>query len=563
MLREIVIVLIALFGFADRAAAHPIAEVTGAADIRTNQVLVELDIALEDLVFFHQLKTNANQRIAAADLRVAAGKHVEFLLKYLSVYDSVGNRVTGRSAGWDSARLPAEDVDTGELKARKFPYRLEYPVATPQRFITFVQQFGGPNTIVPATLDLVVTQERHWLGNSIKLLPGQPHSIELFWGADAPEPVRSLADIRRARAGKHERRHGLTDFGELYSFIHIGTNEVRHELVLPLTTLTRWLPIKHRDPDFITVAEQDTARSLVLEFLRTNSPVTLNGSPMNPQIRQFGFHGLETIDFGDAGIPIRRNIFQTRVSIALAHLANEPVRSLTVGWNHYDEQLRFIKSLIQPDGSGAVHNFFTPERQEFSFHQNRPVLPDTIEIRLPPTMEIREQTIPLLPMLALILMAGGMAMIFMYSPAGRRRSRIGIVIVAGCVLIGLDALIRKPNTPQLGEEEVRQVFLRFYQDHFANGATNAAPEEVRLVAPPGDNSSGFTMAAQWRNENLIDHWGHRHRQTLEHRGTFVLAGESGQWQITRTDSDTPRIVHDEVTVIPVKASRVIKASEDR
>ena len=67
------------------AGAHPISMSNGAANVRADEVLVELRVMLEDLVLFHGLKANSNTIFSAADLLMAAKKHDAFLLKHFTV----------------------------------------------------------------------------------------------------------------------------------------------------------------------------------------------------------------------------------------------------------------------------------------------------------------------------------------------------------------------------------------------------------------------------------------------------------------------------------------------
>ena len=52
------------------------------ANVREDEVLVELRIMLEDLVLFHSLKADAQTLFKAEDLRKAAVSHDSFLLKH-------------------------------------------------------------------------------------------------------------------------------------------------------------------------------------------------------------------------------------------------------------------------------------------------------------------------------------------------------------------------------------------------------------------------------------------------------------------------------------------------
>ena len=60
------------------------------ANVRENEVLIELRIMLEDLVLFHSLKADAKTLFKADDLRQAAEKHDAFLLRHFTLRDGEG-----------------------------------------------------------------------------------------------------------------------------------------------------------------------------------------------------------------------------------------------------------------------------------------------------------------------------------------------------------------------------------------------------------------------------------------------------------------------------------------
>ena len=122
-------------------------------------MLVELRIMLEDLVLFHNLKADSKTIFKATDLREAAEKHDAFLLKHFSIRDGDGSLLKGEVERRDLAAIPDEGVPQAELMKRHAIYLMRYnlPELKPN-FITIMQQFGGPKSLVPAIMDFMVLQ---------------------------------------------------------------------------------------------------------------------------------------------------------------------------------------------------------------------------------------------------------------------------------------------------------------------------------------------------------------------------------------------------------------------
>ena len=67
------------------AWAHPISLSSTIVNVHANRIDVEIEITLEDLVLFHQLKANGEMNYAADDMKSAAQKHRQFLLGYFTI----------------------------------------------------------------------------------------------------------------------------------------------------------------------------------------------------------------------------------------------------------------------------------------------------------------------------------------------------------------------------------------------------------------------------------------------------------------------------------------------
>ena len=139
------------------AVAHPISMSNAVANVREDEVLVELRIMLEDLVLFHSLKADAQTLFKAEDLRKAAVSHDSFLLKHFTLRDGNGELFKGEVQRRDLSAIPDEGVPQAELMKQHAVYLMRYvPPKKKPKFITVLQQFGGSKAVVPSVMDFMI-----------------------------------------------------------------------------------------------------------------------------------------------------------------------------------------------------------------------------------------------------------------------------------------------------------------------------------------------------------------------------------------------------------------------
>ena len=164
------------------AGAHPISMSNGVANVREDEVLVELRIMLEDLVLFHSLKADAKTIFNANDLRQAAEKHDDFLLKHFTIRDGDGRLLAGKVNQRDVTVIPDDGVPQVELMKRTIVYLMHFtPAKKKPKFLTFTQMFGGEKSVIPSIMDFMVLQSGVWIEKPVQIQPGRPHTVAFDW----------------------------------------------------------------------------------------------------------------------------------------------------------------------------------------------------------------------------------------------------------------------------------------------------------------------------------------------------------------------------------------------
>lgn len=568
-----------------------------------------MDIKLEDLVWFQDLKPADDGRITASALQQASGKHPAFLLKYFTIMDHQGKAVPGRFVRLDTARIPPSGATETKLTTIDIDYRFEFALDQPPPFLTFRQHFGGDDATVPASMELTIRHTGQRLGTPVMLGAEVPYSQTFDWKNGPPIPPKSLAEIRQQKDAGKRRLLGMTDQNRVYSWLQIQPFFTRHEMVIPFWKLERWVSLERSDPDFISPTEQDELPAKLTDFFRDHSPVTANGQRCLPQIRSLVFHDPGTIDFGETAQARRRHISQTRVGIIIDYV-NGPVEHLVLKWDAFDKETPFIKTMLLVAGESPRHAFLRPEANELEWRGQLPA------------GGIRTATLPLPPLrptlqapfvaIACLILALPMARMFggqgwqLFKP--RPLTIVGTWILTGLLLWPVTEMnirhpLKRPTLPTPGEVDaiakglhqnvihtfqsprpegilgglgkcvtaagVTKLYDRVRSAIQVAGPSSVPTEETELTDGRMIESAvtagrrGFSYAATWNIHSQADHWGHQHEQRQQFDTIWTVVSEGDQWRIADLQLRNRRQLKAATKIHEVKPSRIIRSDSIR
>ena len=569
----------AWFCVATSVVAHPISMSNTLADCREDEVRVTLRVMLEDLVLFHGLKANSETIFSAADLRAAAKKHEAFLLKHFSVRDGQGQSLKGAVVSRDDSVIPDDGVRLEDLMKLIAVYELKYTPAKPKpAFLTFTQTFGGEKTVVPSIMEFMPLQTGVWIEKPVQLQPGQPHTVALDWKNPPDQAPQNWRELRKKRAEEFQKRLGITSYSGLYSYIYLTDREVRHEILIPLLTFEKWLPLPRANPEFIEVAEQDAARQKITEWFRGRNPVEIDGVPVQPILQRLQFFGLDIRDFAQNAEPRRVSAYQARLGIILVYPAKAPPNRVRLTWDSFQEAAPFLRSVVYDHEKNPTEEYFVRDQPRWEWtREGNPPATHNFKTTLvtAPEKSISEKSMRFLiaaPLLALALYAGLLR--------NHPMRRIGSTIAGGaCVLVGIcfwhtPAAATPPNAKAVTTHAATllQNIYRAYDyrdkgevyDALAHSVTGDLLEELFLkiqsglrmqeqggavarvkrvrithieMAAPGPGAR-LPVDCTWRVKGTVEHWGHIHTRENEYTARIHLS---------TTPKDRGRIVAFEVT----------------
>ena len=352
------------------------------ANVREDEVLVELRVMLEDLVLFHSLKADAKTIFNAKDLREAAVKHDKFLLKYFSLRDADGKLLKGEVDRRDLAAIPDEGVPQAELMKRHAIFLMRYvPAKEKPKFLTVLQQFGGTKSVIPSVMDFMVLQKGIWTDKPTQLQHGRPHTIALDWENPPTQAPKNWRELRKKREEEMQQRLGITSYTGLYSYIYLNDREVRHEILVPLLTFEKWVPVKRKNPEFLEVEEQEAVRKLIGDWFREHNPVEIDGIPVKAVLQRLQFFGLDINDFAQNAEPRRISAYQARLGIILRYPAKAPPSRVNMTWEIFNESAPFLRSIVYDRNAKPTEEFFVKDQPRFEWKRNgAPPIPHSFEL---------------------------------------------------------------------------------------------------------------------------------------------------------------------------------------
>ena len=553
----------------------------GVANVREDEVLVELKIMLEDLVLFHGLKGDAKTIFNADDLRKAAEKHDSFLLEHFTIRDGDGRLFAGKVEQRNADAIPDDGVPQIELMKRTVVYLMHFtPGKKNPKFLTFTQMFGGEKSVIPSIMDFMVLQSGVWTDKPVQLQPGRPHTIALDWENPPDKAPQNWRELRKKRAEEFQKRLGITSYTGLYSYVYLTDQEVRHEILVPLLTFEKWLPIERADPEYLEVSEQELARKKIGEWICARNPVQIDGIPVKPVLQRLQFFGLDINDFAQGSKPRRVSVYQARLGIILSYPAKAPPNRVRMTWDTFHDSAPFLRSIIYDRDKKPTEEFFVKDKPRFEWaRKGNPPTEHSFKLK-----QLATPSSSPIPVASLLLFgAAPLVALLLYSlPAAiPKRKPASLAGFCACAIAGL--CFWNPSSKRLPLDEklitthataLLQNIYRAYDyqnesdvyDGLEHSVTGNLLEDLFLKIQSGlrmqeqggaiarvkrvsidkialankfkQDPHAIDLDATWRVTGTVEHWGHIHTRENEY---------FARMKISTTPEGRGRIVGFEVT----------------
>ncbi len=570
------------------AAAHPVSVTRTYAYVTREQITAKIQVFLEDLLLFHDLKPNDRDFLEPEVIREGIERHTKFLLERFVIRDVAGERLQGRSVDVKLFDLNPEGVPLAELMAHTLTFEFQYELPAAPEFLTFTQHLTDEKRVIPSEMKLVVKQENAGKSHTAELRPDEPDTIRFNWD-NPPLSAEASAEAQKNWIEKQKQETlGITSYSSVYSFLYIDEFEVRHEILIPLLTLEESVLIARDADEFLDIAEQDAARQQIEAFFTSGNPVEIDGVEVKPVVQRCDFYGLDFKDFAKQADRRRVSMASARVGIILSYSTKGDTNTVKLTWNRFNDFLWSVnmvvfafdktsKATLSRLGKNSVYEWQNP---------GRPPAPplNAVNVTSPPRPSW-SLPIPSLVCCALVLP------VLLLMRTGRITSLRGWntvgLLIGVAVALSFSTVGRRSvpdpfsSPPTVTQDEAKLIFSALHKNVYRafdykqeedvydalaksvdgdllqnlylrirrglemqeQGGAVSRIREVTLLdgrkdALPGGNGydeRAFQYECRWNVNGTVEHWGHIHARTNQYAAVFTVQPRDNAWKITRMD----------------------------
>lgn len=569
------------------AAKHPVSVTKASAYVARESIDVGIEVFLEDLLLFHDLKPNDQDFLELDIIRSGIAKHKQFLLEKFLLRDVAGAALQGRIVEVDETDLPSEGVALGKLMAHTLVFRLRYEPQVAPEFLTFSQSFTDAEGLIPSEMNLTVKQENGGEAYTTTLMPDEPETIRFNWNNPPLSAEATEEDRKNWLKKQEEEALGITSYSSVYSFLYIDGYEVRHEILIPLLTLEESVLIARDDDEFLDIAEQDAARQQIEAYFKTGNPIAIDGVEVSPTVERCDFYGLDFSDFAQRSQRKPVSLASARVGIILNYNSPRVPQSVALTWNRFNNYVWTINM--------AVFAFDEVSKVTLSrlgganrFAWENPGQPEIPPIK---TVAAAPRAVPLLPVPVLSVVCLALAVVVCLAMASsavsKRNGFVSILLLMLAAGIGWPFFhVQTPHPsrrpPPLSTAESEAIFaallenmygaFKFHEEEeiydalsksidgellediylqirrglemqeqggavsriksvdIVEGATAPVDSRDSEALPLGDGQFGYQ--SRWEVAGTVEHWGHIHARTNQYEARFAIETRGTNWKIT-------------------------------
>ncbi|MFO0941270.1 MAG: hypothetical protein U0930_10925 [Pirellulales bacterium] len=489
------------------ATPHPVSLSSAAVELSSNQVRVEMQIMLEDLVLYHSLSADGNMNYDPSALTEAAKKHRKFLVDYFSILDVDGNKIIGKLESDAFDQIGDAAVPQAELMKRSVSYLYSYPLEKKPQFLTFLQTFGGPKSALPSIMDLYITRNEIF-EESAQIAFNRPHTIKIDWQRNPEGKKQTLAELRKLRKDQLKDRLGIGSYSGLYSFLYINRFEVRHEILIPVTTMEQFLPVPRTAPEFLEVEEQAACRPAIEQFFKTHGKVTIDDQVIEPKVQRVSFFSVDIADFALNADPRKIGVHQGRVGVMISYPSKKVPKKVDVQWDTFSEYAPFIDMTLLIGNQAPDRTYFYPNQTNFQW---------TGELIGPSVQPVQ--------------VTGKLA---------DEKTRIEVTTnVLGNIYRAFDfrddEQVYDSLATSVQGDLLRELYLRVKKSLIVaeQGGDLSYMTKIEVTESKLNPKLADTFKTTWTVTSVSEHWGHIHTRTTQYQADLKLVEQAGQWKLAK------------------------------
>ena len=563
--------------------AHPISITEVQMFVTRSKAILRVQMFAEDLILFQGLEPNDQDKLIPEDLKRGLEDHKKFLLEKISLRDANGELYKGQITDMKPFEIPADGIAATDMMQHTATYEIEVPFAMPPEFLTIQQDITDSNSIVPSEMSLNIHQAGTGLNFTERLLPGGSTTVRFDWKQELAEDA-SDEEWDSWFEKQREATLGITSYSSVYSFIYIEPVEMRHEMLIPLATLATILPVKHQDPAFVEIGEQDAIREQIRNWLKDQNPVMINGTRIIPEFTRIDFYSLNLSDFAAQAAAQKVSMASGRVGIIMTYKTpDDSIRDVSQSWSTFYSTMTKVPAVVIA---------YPNSMSKFEFSRFNTAEDNTLTWKCKPEdlpKQISSVNATYSPKPTMRLLAGSAVLAVAALLLLKKTSTTVGRVVAGLLLIvavlawkPLSFVIDHPwkSPAELSSDQAKDVFTKLHsglyrsldfgtEDRIYDALAQTVDGELledlylqlrqslelrdqggaiaRIRSVEHDAGAavarkdsfvpwpGFQYKSTWTVSGTVEHWGHVHERQNQFDAIFTIEPRAGHWKITRMD----------------------------
>ena len=551
--------------------------------VTRSKAILRVQMFAEDLILFQGLEPNDQDRLIPEDLKRGLEDHKKFLLEKISLRDANGELYKGQITDMKPFEIPADGIAASDMMQHTATYEIEVPFAMPPEFLTIQQDITDANSIVPSEMSLNIHQAGTGLNFTERLLPGGSTTVRFDWKQELAEDA-SDEEWDSWFEKQREATLGITSYSSVYSFIYIEPVEMRHEILIPLATLATILPIKHQDPAFVEIGEQDAIREQIRNWLKDQNPVVINGTRIIPEFTRIDFYSLNLSDFAAQAAAQKVSMASGRVGIIMTYKTpDDSIRDVSQSWSTFYSTMTKVPAVViaYPSSMSKFEfsRFNTAEDNTLTWKCKPEDLPKQIS-----SVDAVYSPKPTMRLLAgSAALAAAALLLLKKTSATVGRVTAGVLLIVAVVAwkplsVEIDHPWKSPE--ELSPDQAKNVFTALHsglyrsldfgtEDRIYDALAQTVDGELledlylqlrqslelrdqggaiaRIRSVEYDAGAavarkesvvpwpGFQYKSTWTVSGTVEHWGHVHERQNQFDAVFTIEPREGHWKITRMD----------------------------
>jgi hypothetical protein len=601
-----------------KAMEHPIPVITADVFVTQKRITMRVQVYADQIPWIEGIEPDDKGIFDSEEFREAMIDHGQYVIEHVQILNAEGVPFKGRlteslfyqiNEGFSDpaenttemveVEFPENGIEEGRLMGFKVGYEFEYQLSEPPSILTFrndvVKEF-----VLPSELQVWLKQSGTDQVYKMNVRAERPQTLRLDWVNPPLSDEDSTEEWEKWFELQQIKSLGISDFSSVLSFIYITRREVRHEIVIPLATLSDLIDFEREDELFLSVEEQEAARKKVQAYFSIGNPVEIDGIKVQPVFDRIDFTGPNLRDLAMRVPPSKVSMVNGRVGVIMSYGTKSTPKTVSVTWDKFGSMINNIDVAVIAFDEVKKSRFsrFLDDNTFDWVNPNDPQYKPINEINA----SLKQPTVHVSLWSTIFAAAGAVLLLVavIRSLFGGKHTfadsafaiNAGLIIASmmcagGSLLTVSTSKIAIDNpfaTPELDNSDATTIFDAIHGNIFRafdyhsdaeiydaleksvhgellsdlylkiqaslkmqeQGGAVSNIDTVQIIDGKmvGDleqvgDSLQFQYACQWDIIGTVEHWGHIHRRTNKYEATFTVQKIDDHWKITGMELDKP------------------------